>query len=191
VRRGKETDARPRRARVGHSRWTSESVGRSIFVVTSGHGFTSGAADYPSDFCKTETESARERAYIRHRSPAPLGTQVYNRAARLWSHPIKSSSSRLKGKAPPNRAGPTGHRSSMSTPGRDLLISTPGSRTRRRSSIVTSRSRTPLPTVMSRSRWTHSLLHSGPTQSCLQIRSALAGSESAAELAITTAIAKT
>jgi len=79
----------------------------------------------------------------------------------------------------------------MSTPGRDLLISTPGSRTRPRSSIVTSRSRTPLPTVMSRSRWTHSLLHSGPTQSCLQIRSALAGSESAAELAITTAIAKT
>jgi len=32
---------------------------------------------------------------------------------------------------------------------------------------------------MSRSRWTHSFLHSGPTQSCLQIRSALAGSESA------------
>lgn len=48
-----------------------------------------------------------------------------------------------------------------------------------------------LPTVMSRSRWTHSLLHSGPTQSCLQIRSALAGSESAAEPAIAIAIAKT
>jgi hypothetical protein len=42
--------------------------------VTSGRGFISGAADYPIDFCKTETESARERAYIRHRSPAPLGT---------------------------------------------------------------------------------------------------------------------
>jgi hypothetical protein len=74
--------------------------------------------------------------------------------------------------------------------GRDLLISTPGSRTWRRSSMVTSRW-PPLPTVRSRSLWTHSLLQSGPTQFSLQSRSALAGSESAAEPAIAMAIAKT
>ena len=78
---------------------------------------------------------------------------------------------------------------SISTPGRDLLISTPGSRMRRRSSMIR-RSRPPLPTVRSRCRWTHSFLHSGPTQSCLQSRSALAGSERAAEPAIEIAIAK-
>jgi hypothetical protein len=115
----------------------------------------------------------------------------YNSPAGLWFQPTKSNSGAGRKQRPrPIRAGPTGHRTSMSTPGRDLLISTPGSRTRRRSSITTSRSRTPLPIVMSRSRWTHSFLHSGPTQSCLQIRSALAGSESAAEPAIAIAIAK-
>jgi hypothetical protein len=104
-------------------------------------------------------------------------------------------------KAPPSRRGftlPSVHRRSMrhrsistSTPGRDLLISTPGSRTRRRSSMITSRSRTPLPTVTSRSRCTQFLLHSGPMQSSLQIRSALAGSESAADAAIASAMART
>ncbi len=69
--------------------------------------------------------------------------RFYNRAARVWFHPIRSWSRRLKGNPPPNWAGPTRHRTSMSTPGRDLLISTSGSRARRRSSIVTSRSRTP------------------------------------------------
>ena len=103
-------------------------------------------------------------------------------------------------KAPPSRRGftlPSVHRRSMrhrsistSTPGRDLLISTPGSRTRRRSSMVTSRSRTPLPTVMSRSRCTQFLLQSGPTQSSRQIRSALAGSENAADAAVASAMAR-
>jgi len=76
----------------------------------------------------------------------------------------------------------------MSTPGRDLsLISTPGSRCRRRSSMTTSGSRLPRPTVKSRSLSTQCSLHTGPTQSRLQTRSALAGSDRHAEPAIATA----
>jgi len=63
---------------AAHDRPTSKAKASAArhFVVTNGRGFISGAAEYPSDFCKIETESARERAYIRHRSPALLGTQV-------------------------------------------------------------------------------------------------------------------
>src|SRR5262249_40387968 len=51
----------------------------------------------------------------------------YNRAAGLWFQPTKSNSGAGRKQRPrPIRAGPTGHRTSMSTPGRDLLISTPG-----------------------------------------------------------------
>src|SRR5262249_26642310 len=65
------------RARVGY-RPASKAKASSArhLLVTSGGRFISRAADYSSDFCKTETESAGERAYIRHRSPAPLGTRI-------------------------------------------------------------------------------------------------------------------
>jgi hypothetical protein len=68
-------------------------------------------------------------------------------------------------KRPAFQTGQTIHRFiSTSTPGRrSLLISTSGSRTRRRSSIVTSGSRTPFPTVTSGVRVQFSP-QSGPTQ---------------------------
>jgi hypothetical protein len=70
---------------------------------------------------------------------------------------------------------------STSTPGRrSLLISTSGSLTRRRSSIVTSGSRTPLPTVTSGVRVQFSP-HSGPTQFRSHTSAALAGSDRRAE----------
>src|SRR5262245_28659811 len=65
------------RARVGY-RPASKAKASSArhLLVTSGGRFISRAADYSSDFCKTETESPGERAYIRHRSPAPLDTRI-------------------------------------------------------------------------------------------------------------------
>jgi hypothetical protein len=79
---------------------------------------------------------------------------------------------------------------STSTPGRrSLLISTSGSLTRRRSSIVTSGSRTPLPTVTSGVRVQFSP-HSGPTQFRSHTSAALAGSERRTEPVIAAATAK-
>src|SRR5260370_15233959 len=113
----------------------------------------------------------------RDRRPAAL-------LARVPQQEQSYSFAKAKRKAPPVLGGAGSHRPiSTLTPGRDLLISTPGSRTRRRSSMTTSLSRTPLPTVMSRSRCTQFLLHSGPIQSSLHKRSALAGGEKAAEAA--------
>ena len=95
-------------------------------------------------------------------------------------------------KGPAFRTGPDDQRFiSTSTPGRrSLLISTSGSRTRRRSSIVTSGSRMPLPTVTSGERVQFSP-HSGPTQVRSHTSAALAGSERRAELVNAAATART
>ena len=95
-------------------------------------------------------------------------------------------------KGPAVQAGQTIQRFiSTSTPGRrSLLISTSGSRTRRRSSIVTSGSRTPFPTVTSGVRVQLSP-HSGPTQFRSHTSAAFAGSERMAELVNAAATAKT
>src|SRR4051812_24562814 len=79
---------------------------------------------------------------------------------------------------------------STSTPGRrSLLISTSGSLTRRRSSTVTSGSRTVLPTVTSGVRVQFSP-QTGPTQFRSHTSAALAGSESRAETVNAAATAK-
>jgi hypothetical protein len=97
-------------------------------------------------------------------------------------------------KAPLTRTGleENSYRISTSTPGRGSgrLISTPGSLIRRRSSIVTSGSRTPLPTVTSGVRVQFSP-HSGPTQFRSHTSAALAGSERRAEPVIAAAKATT
>jgi len=55
----------------------SEGVRRSTFGRNErGRGLLVELPTIRVIFAKTETESARERAYIRHRSRAPLGTQV-------------------------------------------------------------------------------------------------------------------
>jgi hypothetical protein len=80
---------------------------------------------------------------------------------------------------------------STSTPGRrSLLISTSGSLTRRRSSTVTSGSRTVLPTVTSGVRVQFSP-QSGPTQFRSHTSAALTGSERRAEPVNAAATAKT
>ena len=61
------------------------------------------AADDPSDLCKTE--SARERAYIRHRSPAPLALRFYNRWAKIWFQPIKVTVEPAERKGPAQSGG--------------------------------------------------------------------------------------
>src|SRR5262249_32541953 len=153
------------RARVG-SRPASKAKASSArhLLVTSGGRFISRELLIIRVIFAKQKQKAPESVRtsgIALRRLWALGS--YNRPAGLWFQPTKSNSGAGRKQRPrPIRAGPTGHRTSMSTPGRDLLISTPGSRTRRRSSMITSRSRAPLPTVMSRSRWTHSFLPQRP-----------------------------
>src|SRR5262249_48364791 len=158
----------------------------------------SGAADDPRDLCKKNQkapESVRTSGIALRRLWA---LRSYNRWVRIWFQPIKvtvpTNSVTLE---PAERKGPAQSGGANRSPNVDVDAGTRPSDLNTRLSYAAAlldcytRSRTPLPTVMSRSRWTHCLLHSGPTQSFLQIRSALAGNESAAEPAIAIAIAKT